>query len=59
MNIEPLESRIAPAGIVTFDYNAGTGELTLTGDTAANQVNVFQTGVGTHRIEAPGTTPAW
>ncbi len=55
-SLEILEARIAPAGIVTVAYNAGTGELTLTGDTADNEVNVFQTGVGTHRIEAIGTT---
>ena len=54
--IEPLENRIAPAGIVTAAYDPATGVLTLTGDTADNVVSVFQTGPGQHRIEGTSTT---
>jgi hypothetical protein len=49
--VEILEDRIAPAGIVTVGYNAATGELSLTGDAADNQVNLFQTGPNQYRIE--------
>ena len=55
-SLEILEDRIAPAGVVAVAYNAGTGELTLTGDIAANEVHVFQTGPATHRIEGVAAT---
>ena len=54
-SIEPLEDRIAPAGLVTVTYTAATGELTLTGDAAANQASVFLTGPNTYRIEGFAT----
>lgn len=54
-SIEPLEARIAPAGVVTATYIEATGELTLTGDAVANDVSLFQTGTNTYRIEGSGT----
>ena len=54
-SIEPLEDRIAPAGVVIATYVADTGELTLTGDTLDNNVAVFQTGTNTYRVEGNGT----
>jgi hypothetical protein len=55
-SIEILEDRIAPAGLVTVAYSATTGELTLTGDLAANIVSVFQVGPNQYRIEGAATT---
>jgi len=55
-SIEPLEARIAPAGVVAVAYNPGTGELTLTGDGLANTLNIIKTGFETHRIEVTGDT---
>jgi hypothetical protein len=49
--IEPLESRVAPAGVVSFDYDPGTGELVLTGDEEANSIVISKTGLKTARIE--------
>jgi hypothetical protein len=51
--IEVLESRIAPAGLVTASFTAGV--LTLDGDVAANDVHVFNTGPNTYRIEGNAT----
>ena len=48
--IEVLESRIAPAGLVTATYVSATGELTISGDIASNDVSVFQTGPNTYRV---------
>lgn len=53
--VEILEARIAPAGLVLADYNAVTGELTLSGDEAPNQVTIFQTGTNAYRIVGHGT----
>lgn len=50
-SIEILESRIAPAGLVTVAYDAATGELTLTGDTLGNVVRITEAGPGQHRID--------
>lgn len=55
IRIEPLESRIAPAGLVMAVYDPATFELTLTGDGVDNQVDVFQTGPNTYRVEGSGT----
>lgn len=49
--IERLEHRIAPAGLVIADYNATTGELTLTGDDLDNTFEVFRTSATTFRVE--------
>ena len=54
-SLEILEDRIAPAGLITAVYDAATGELTLTGDAAANEANVFQTGTNTDRVEGIAT----
>ena len=53
--IEVLESRIAPAGLVAATYVSSTGELTITGDIAANDVSVFQTGPNTYRVFGDST----
>lgn len=53
--LEILEDRIAPAGIVDVQYDAATGELTLTGDGVANELSVFLTGPNTYRIEGLAT----
>ena len=55
-SLEILESRIAPAGLVDVAYDAATGELTLTGDGLENDVHIFPTGPGTHRIEGINAT---
>ena len=49
--IEALESRIAPAGLVTVQYDARSGELTLTGDAEPNAFEIFQAAPGVYRIE--------
>src|SRR5688572_16318385 len=54
--IEPLEGRVAPAGVVAFTYDAASGALALTGDTDNNLVRIFPSGPGTHRVEGIGTT---
>ncbi len=54
-SIEPLENRIAPAGVVTAVYDAATFTLTLTGDGVDNEVNVFQTGANTYRVDGVAT----
>lgn len=48
---EPLEDRIAPAGVIAVAYDSHSGALTLTGDAFDNSVNVLKTGTDTHRIE--------
>ena len=48
---EPLEDRIAPAGLVTIAYSAAAGVLTLDGDNLDNSVDVFQTGADTYQIK--------
>jgi hypothetical protein len=48
--LEPLESRIAPAGLVAVNYNATTGALTLTGDSAANAFDVIFVAPGVFRV---------
>ena len=55
--LERLEDRIAPAGVVTLDFNAATKSLTLTGDSAANGLSVYELVPGT-LVVAPtlGTT---
>ncbi len=53
--IEPLENRIAPAGIVTAVYDPVTFELTLTGDGLDNSLQIFQTGANTYRLESETT----
>ncbi len=55
-SIEPLENRIVPAGVVTAVYDAATFTLTLTGDGVNNEVNVFQTGASTYRVEGVATS---
>ncbi len=40
--IEPLETRVAPAGLITATFAGGI--LTLTGDAAANDIDVTGTG---------------
>ena len=51
IHVEPLEDRIAPAGLVTVTYSSVTGVLTLVGDDLDNSLDVVRTGVDTHRIE--------
>lgn len=46
MFIEPLESRIAPASLVTVAYDAKTGILTLTGDAADNELFILKAASG-------------
>ena len=53
--IEPLEARIAPAGIVLAVYDAATRALTLTGDDLDNKVAIFQTSATTWRVEGRDT----
>ena len=55
-SIETLESRIAPAGVVTAGYDAITKILTLTGDGVDNDASVFKTGPGTYRVVGNATT---
>ena len=47
---EPLEDRIAPAGLVTVSYSAA-GVLSLSGDNLDNSVDVFKTGADTYQIK--------
>ena len=54
MNIEPLESRIAPAGVVTLSI-AGTS-LKVLGDDAANVFTVTQLEDGSVRFDASSGT---
>jgi hypothetical protein len=49
--IEPLESRIAPAGLVSVKINSITGEISLQGDEEDNSVRISQTGPTSVRIE--------
>src|SRR5215204_1473315 len=52
---EPLESRIAPAGIVIVNFEAGV--LRITGDLAANEIDIEATDTGvTIRDRSSGDT---
>lgn len=63
-SIEPLESRIAPASLLTVTYDVVSGALTLADDVANNAVGVdadngfaiFKTGANTYRIVDSGGT---
>ena len=48
--LESLEQRLAPAGLVSLHLSSG-GELTISGDEAANDLQITQTG-GTWNISA-------
>lgn len=48
---EPLEDRIAPAGVIAVAYDSHTGALTLTGDALDNSVTILKTGTDAYRIE--------
>lgn len=50
-SIEPLETRIAPAGIVLVAYDDATHTLTITGDDFDNTVGIFQVSADTWRVE--------
>ena len=53
---EPLEDRIAPAGLVTVAYSDASGILTLDGDDLGNSVDVLRTGADTYQIQGLGGT---
>src|SRR5688572_21909364 len=55
-SLEILEHRIAPAGVVTVDYDPVTATLTVTGDDVSNQISIFSTGPGTNRVQIEETT---
>ena len=56
-SIESLESRIAPAGLITVAYNAATGALTLDGaDNLDHSARIFQPAPGVLRIEGESGT---
>ncbi len=63
-SIEALESRIAPASLLTVTYDAATGALALTDDLANNAtgaaadnlVSILKTGANTYRIADAGGT---
>ena len=57
-SIEPLESRIAPAGAVLTTYDPITGALAITGDGEANGVKISKTGSNAYRIEGVDTAGA-
>ena len=52
--IEPLEARVAPAGIITATFAGGI--LTLTGDGAANDIDIVGTGQDFITITGNGGT---
>ncbi len=54
LRFEPLETRALLAGNITASVNAG--ELDITGDTASNSVQVWQTGSGTWKVQGIATT---
>src|SRR5438045_3528214 len=53
--VEILESRIAPASVVTVTTTPA-GEVTINGDNAVNAFDIFQTDPHSFRIEAFGGT---
>ena len=55
LRIEALENRIAPAGLVLVDYDSTAGTLTLVGDNLSNNVTLYPSGAGTHRLESSGS----
>ena len=63
-SIEPLESRIAPASLLTVTYDVVSGALTLADDVANNAVGVdadngfaiFRTAANAYRIVDAGGT---
>ncbi len=52
--IEPLESRVAPAGLITATF--AVGMLTITGDTADNVASIFALGQDSYLLQGDGGT---
>lgn len=55
-SLEHLEARIAPAGLVTLNYDAKTGVLQMNGDGQDNGFSIYRTGPASFRIAGDSST---